>query len=97
MSPVKTVGVRDLKNQLSAHLREIKAGHRLLVTERNTVIAEIRPPSVDDLALYASPMDEWVNAGRILPPRTRREPLPASPVRLPAGTARRLIDELRAD
>lgn len=97
MSRVKTVGVRDLKNQLSAHLREIKAGNRLLVTERSTVIAEIRPPSADDLAVNASVMDDWVRDGRIIPPRALREPLPASPVRLPDGTAKRLIDESRAE
>lgn len=96
MTQVKTVGVRELKNQLSAHLREVKAGNRLLVTERNTVIAELRPPAADDLALHApSAMDHWVNAGRLTPPRAPRAPLPTSPVRLPDGTTRRLIDELR--
>ena len=97
MARVKTVGIRDLKNQLSAHLREIKAGNRLLVTERNTVIAEIRPPSPDDLAVNVSAMDDWVSAGRIIPPKAPREPLPVSPVRLREGTARRLIDESRAE
>lgn len=78
MSRVKTVGVRDLKNQLSAHLREIKAGNRLLVTERSTVIAEIRPPAADDLTRNAPAIDDWVNAGRIIPPKAPREPLPTS-------------------
>ena len=98
MAQVKTVGVRELKNQLSAHLREVKAGHRVLVTERSTVIAEFRPPAADDLVHGArSAMDDWVNAGRITPPRAPRAPLPTSTVHLPEGTARRLIDELRAE
>ena len=98
MAQVKTVGIRELKNQLSAHLREVKAGHRLLVTERSTVIAELRPPAANDLALHApSAMDAWVHAGRIIPPRAPRAPLPGSPIRLPEGTTRRLIDELRAE
>ena len=98
MTQVKTVGIRELKNQLSAHLREVKAGHRLLITERNTIIAELRPPATNDLLSHApSAMDDWVNAGRITPPRASRAPLPASPVHLPDGTAQRLIDELRAD
>ena len=98
MAQVKTVGIRELKNQLSAHLREVKAGHRLLVTERSIVIAELRPPTSDDVALHApSVMDDWVNDGRITPPRSPREPLPVSPVRLPDGTSRRLLDELRGE
>lgn len=98
MSHVKVVGVRDLKNQLSAHLREVKAGHRLLVTERSTVIAELRPPAADDLALgAASRMDDWVRSGRIIPPQSPRSPLPSSPIRSAEGTARRLLDELRAE
>ena len=98
MAQVKTVGIRELKNQLSAYLREVKAGHRLLVTDRNTVIAELRPPAAEDLVLHApSALGDWVNAGRITPPRAPRAPLPTSPIRLPDGTARRLIDELRAE
>jgi antitoxin (DNA-binding transcriptional repressor) of toxin-antitoxin stability system len=96
MGQVKTVGVRELKNQLSAHLREVKAGHRLLVTERSIVIAELRPPVADDMVLHAtSVMDDWVNTGVATPPRSPREPLPESPVRLPDGTSRRLLAELR--
>ena len=98
MPHVKTVGVRDLKNQLSAHLREVKAGHRLLVTERNTVIAELRPPATEDLgAGVPSAMDDWVRAGRLVPPKTSRTPLPASPIRSVEGTAQRLMDEQRAE
>ena len=98
MPPAKTVGVRDLKNQLSAYLREVKAGQRLLVTDRNAVIAELRPPAIEDLVYGGSTrMDDWVNSGRMIPPRAPRAPLPASPVRLPDGTARRLIGELRAE
>lgn len=98
MAQVKTVGVRELKNQLSARLREVKAGHRLLVTERSTVIAELRPPTAEDVARHApSAMDDWVSAGRVTPPKAPRAPLPTSPVRLPDGTARGLIDELRAE
>lgn len=98
MSHVKVVGVRDLKNQLSAHLREVKADHRLLVTERSTVIAELRPPAADDLAFgAASRMDDWVRSGRIIPPRAPRSPLPSSPIYSAEGTARRLMDEQRAE
>jgi prevent-host-death family protein len=38
-----TVGIRELKNQLSRHLKRVQAGHRLVVTERGKAIATIVP------------------------------------------------------
>lgn len=40
---MKTVGGRELKNRLGAYLREVKAGHSILVTERGEHIATILP------------------------------------------------------
>jgi len=39
-----TVGVRDLKNQLSLYLQYVKDGEKVVVTEHNRVIAEISVP-----------------------------------------------------
>jgi len=39
-----TVGVRDLKNQLSQYLQYIKRGEKIIITEHNRVIAEISSP-----------------------------------------------------
>lgn len=41
------VGVRDLKNQLSRYLQQVKLGEKVLVTEHNKVIAEISLPKND--------------------------------------------------
>ena len=41
---VKSVGVRELKNRLSEYLREVRAGERVLVTDRGEVVAELAPP-----------------------------------------------------
>jgi antitoxin (DNA-binding transcriptional repressor) of toxin-antitoxin stability system len=41
---VKTVGVRELKNRLSEYLRDVRAGERVLVTDRGEVVAELAPP-----------------------------------------------------
>jgi antitoxin (DNA-binding transcriptional repressor) of toxin-antitoxin stability system len=41
---MRTVGIRDLKSQLSQYLRLVKAGETVLVTEHNRVIAEIALP-----------------------------------------------------
>ena len=39
-----SVGVRDLKNQLSQYLQQVKLGEKVLITEHNRVIAEISLP-----------------------------------------------------
>jgi antitoxin (DNA-binding transcriptional repressor) of toxin-antitoxin stability system len=41
---MKTVGVRDLKNQLSLYLRLVKNGEVVLITEHRKVIAELSLP-----------------------------------------------------
>jgi len=38
-----TVGIRELKTHLSRHLRRVRAGARLLITERGRSIAMINP------------------------------------------------------
>lgn len=39
-----TVGVRELKNRLSEYLRRVKAGERLVVTERGRPVAILSSP-----------------------------------------------------
>jgi prevent-host-death family protein len=41
---MKSVGVRELKNRLSEYLRDVRAGERVLVTDRGEVVAELTPP-----------------------------------------------------
>ncbi|MGE0042344.1 MAG: type II toxin-antitoxin system Phd/YefM family antitoxin [Vicinamibacterales bacterium] len=40
---METVGIRDLKANLSRHLRKVRAGARLTITERGRSIATISP------------------------------------------------------
>ena len=40
---METVGVRDLKAHLSRHLKRVRGGARLLVTDRGRTIAMIGP------------------------------------------------------
>jgi prevent-host-death family protein len=40
---LETVGIRDLKTHLSRHLRRVRSGTRLLVTEHGRSIATINP------------------------------------------------------
>jgi antitoxin (DNA-binding transcriptional repressor) of toxin-antitoxin stability system len=46
---MKAVAVRELKNRLSAYLREVAAGETVLVTDRGRVVAELRQPTVGSM------------------------------------------------
>jgi prevent-host-death family protein len=52
---MNTVGIRELKAHLSRHLKRVRSGTRLVVTERGRAIASINP--ID------TPRDvEWAHA-----------------------------------
>ncbi|MFQ5740364.1 MAG: type II toxin-antitoxin system Phd/YefM family antitoxin [Acidobacteriota bacterium] len=92
-SPLKTVGVKELKNRLSAYLREVKQGTRVFVTDRNVVVAELRSPSLAPLPEVRNPiLAGWVNEGAVRPPLSRRTALPTSPLKSSSGAGRRLLD-----
>src|SRR6476646_2509259 len=42
--PMKTMGIRELKDRLSEVVRAVKAGEHVLVTDRGTVVSELFPP-----------------------------------------------------
>lgn len=41
---METVGIRELKNKLSAYVRKAEAGDIVIVTDRGRVVAELVPP-----------------------------------------------------
>ena len=90
---MKTVGIKDLKNNLSAYLREVRRGTRIFVSDRQTIVAELHEPG----AVYATAegdnvvLSTWVAEGSVHMPKREKEPLPESPVSSPAGTAARLL------
>ncbi len=43
---MKTVGLRELKNRLSAYVRQVRAGQTIVVTDRGQVVAELHPPGL---------------------------------------------------
>jgi antitoxin (DNA-binding transcriptional repressor) of toxin-antitoxin stability system len=47
---MKAVGVKTLKARLSEYLRLVKAGETILVTDRDEVVAELRPTQRQGLA-----------------------------------------------
>src|SRR5438046_1931234 len=99
MQDIKTVGVKELKNNLSAYLREVRRGSRILVADRNTVIAELHEPgSIYSPTGSTDPiLAEWIEAGLVLPPVREKAELPPSPVTLEEGSALRLLQQDRGE
>ena len=99
---MKTVGVRDLKTHLSAHLRDVGRGDVILVTDRNRVVAELRSPGTGvsaSLAPEAQLRQRLVDRGLLspVPPSERLGWKAALPRLLKSGTARELLDADRKE
>ncbi len=45
---METVGIRELKNKLSAYVRKAEAGDVVIITDRGRIVAEIWPPGHRD-------------------------------------------------
>lgn len=86
-----SVGVAELRQNLSQYLRRVEGGERLVVTDRNRPVAELGPPATIGAAL-----DRLLAEGRVT--RPVRASLPR-PLRL-AGDQQaltRALDEIRGD
>lgn len=66
-----TVGVRELRQNLSVYLDRVKKGEALTVTEHGTAVAVLRP-----LPPAASVLDRLVNDGRARRPSRDLRALP---------------------
>lgn len=98
---MRAVGVRELKTHLSRFLREVAAGETVLVTDRGRVVAEIRPPGTaaepeSEIEARLRRMAEK-HGGLVLGEPNDPGAYRPSPLRSPAGTGRRLLDEERED
>lgn len=91
----KTVGVRELRQNLSRYLERVKEGETLIVTERGHQVARLVPsrPGVDPYYLTLAeeygatiPTGDLLDAIKSLPPLD--EPAPA-------GTTDAFLDESR--
>jgi prevent-host-death family protein len=61
-----TVGVRELRENLSAYLDRVQAGEEVIVTERGRRVARIVGPSK---------LDQLIAEGRANPPRRAKQPV----------------------
>ncbi len=86
-----TVGIAELRQNLSKYLRLVDKGERLLVTDRNRPVAELGPPPSTGEAL-----DRLIAEGRVSPPLRRSLPDPLQLTGDPHALSRAL-DEIRAD
>jgi prevent-host-death family protein len=86
----RTVGVAELRQNLSRYLRRVGRGERLIVTDRNRPVAELGPPP------SGVELDRPIAAGRVSPPRRSGLPEPLELDGEPLALSRAL-DEIRGE
>jgi prevent-host-death family protein len=86
-----TVGVAELRQNLSKYLRLVDRGERLVVTERNKPVAELGPPPSTGQAL-----DRLIAEGRLARPLRSGLPEPLQLTGDPRALSRAL-DEIRGE
>jgi prevent-host-death family protein len=91
MYMTRSVGVAELRQNLSRYLREVEGGQRLLVTDRNRPVAELGPPPSTGAAL-----DRLIADGRVARPARRGLPAPLKLDGDPHALSRAL-DEIRGE
>ena len=94
---MRTVGIKVLKNRLSEYLRLVAAGETILVTDRDRVVAELRPPAVAHPLLADPLIADMVTRGVMTLPTVSVGPLPP---RVPVMSLEEILadlDDSRAD
>jgi prevent-host-death family protein len=86
-----TVGVAELRQNLSRYLRRVEQGERLLVTDHNRPVAQLGPPPSTGRAL-----DRLIAEGLVDAPIRRRLPRPLAMDGDPHALSRAL-DEIRGE
>jgi antitoxin (DNA-binding transcriptional repressor) of toxin-antitoxin stability system len=98
---MKAVGVKQLKARLSEYLRLVKAGEVVLVTDRDEVVAELRPARRQRRSglTVEERLQVLAETGQITRPSLPKGEWTwsVSGLGLPSGTAQALLDEIRAD
>lgn len=97
---MRAVGVKQLKARLSEFLRAVRAGEVILVTDRDEVVAELRPARPLPPPLEPEDtLEELAAAGELTRARQSkgRWRWKARGLGLPPGTAEALLDEIRSD
>ena len=92
---MRAVGIKTLKNKLSEYIRAVSHGETVLVTDRDRVVAEIRPPQADRAEQVGDALlADVVRQGWLRPPLMGSATLPA---RRPVAPLADLLRELEND
>ena len=98
---MKAVGVKVLKAKLSEYLRLVKAGQIVLVTERDEVVAELRPAYRQKTAPtdLGEQLDILAEQGKatLRSESIRGWPGPKEKIRLKGVSTQSLLDAIRED
>jgi antitoxin (DNA-binding transcriptional repressor) of toxin-antitoxin stability system len=95
---MKAVGIKTLKNRLSEYVRMAARGEVVLVTDRDQVVAELRPPSPGRIpVLQDALLAEAVRNGLLRPPLTAGAALPSRRPKMPLADLLRGLDQDRAE
>lgn len=93
-----TVGIRELKDNLSHFVRRVEAGERISVTAHGRVVAELGPPASVFSGGQGSRFEALVASGIVTPAADAGDATATWPnIRLAPGTVRLLMDEDRGD
>lgn len=91
---MRIVGLKVLKNRLAEYIRMVVGGEVVLVTDRDRVVAELRPPQGRGPLAADAELAELVRRGTLTaPPMVRADPPPRRPV-MPLAD---LLEELGDD
>ena len=98
---VKSVGIKQLKSRLSEYLRIVRSGETVFVTDRDEVVAELRPTrrrlgeagSLDEIFDALAERGEVTRASV----RKHRSKWSAKGLGLRADSVSALLDEIRSD
>jgi hypothetical protein len=99
MTLLKTVGIKELKNNLSSYLREVRSGATVLISDRNNIVAELHEPySRTNVSGGINPLLlTWAQAGIVSLPKNEKQPLQPSCISSPEDSARDLLDSDRKE
>lgn len=88
---METVGVAELRQNLSKYLRRVERGERFVVTDHNRPVAELGPTPTPESAL-----DRLISEGRVRPP-ARRGLVPPLPAPGKPYALSQALDDIRGD
>ncbi|MEI6740767.1 MAG: hypothetical protein WCK74_10720 [Gemmatimonadaceae bacterium] len=91
---MRTVGLKVLKNKLSEYVRLAEGAEVVLITDRDRVVAELRPPHERTLLASDAHLADLMRRGLMSAPLIVREGLPP---RLPVASTATILAELDAD